>query len=153
MESRFINPPKAEGSVRDVKLHEVTIDALREQRKRTWKGNRENFVFQNTHGHTIHRHTLNRLVVKPTLREAGLLDNRSIKETRASYITNALDCAERMSFIQRQVGHVNTKMIVEHYYRFVPADDDGQKLESAWKSTSILPDLGNGDLELSENKR
>ncbi len=144
---------KTEGSVRDVKLHEVAIEALREQRKRTWKGDRENFVFQNTHGRTIHRQTLNQLVVKPTLREAGLLDNRSIKETRSSYITNALDCAERMSFIQKQVGHVNTKMIVEHYYRFVPADDDGKKLESAWKSTSILPDPGNGDLELSENKR
>lgn len=29
-------------------------------------------------------------------------------------------------------------MIVDHYYRYVPAPDDGAKLENAWNSTSIL---------------
>jgi len=34
--------------------------------------------------------------------------------TRASFITNALDENERMSFIQMQVGHMTTRMIVDH---------------------------------------
>jgi integrase len=54
---------------------------------------------------------------------------------RTSYITNALDRNERMSFIQKQVGHTTTRMIVDHYYRHVPAPDDGNRLEVAWNST------------------
>ena len=45
-----------------------------------------------------------------------------------------------MSFIQKQAGHTTTRMIVDHYYRYVPASDDGSRLENAWKTTSILPE-------------
>jgi integrase len=45
-----------------------------------------------------------------------------------------------MSFVQKQVGHTTTRMIVDHYYRYVPAPDDGAKLEEAWNSTRILPE-------------
>lgn len=63
----------------------------------------------------------------------------SIKDTRVSYITNSLDQNERMGFIQKQVGHTSTRMIVNNYYRYIPATDDGTHLENAWNSTSILP--------------
>lgn len=132
--------PKTESSIRDVKLPEVVIEALREQRKRTWKGNRENFVFLNREGRNIHRQTLNRGVIRPTLKKAGIATHISIKDTRASFITNSLDKNERLSFVQSQVGHTTTRMIVDHYYRHVPAPDDGARLEEAWNSTRILPD-------------
>lgn len=148
---RIYKSTKNEGSYRDVKLSKMVIDALREQRKRTWKGDRENFVFLNRAGRNIHRHTLNKNVIKPTLLKAGISANRSVKETRASYITNSLDSTERMSFIKNQVGHVNTRMIVEHYYRTIPADEDGKKLEEAWNSTRILPEQDGPDLEVTEN--
>jgi integrase len=131
---------KTESSNRDVKIPGFVVEALRQQRKRTWKGNGDNFVFLNTQGRPIHRHTINRLVVKPTLTKMGISYNISIKDTRASFITNALDQNERMSYIQKQVGHTTTRMIVDHYYRYVPAPDDGAKLENAWNSTSILPE-------------
>ena len=143
--------PKTESSIRDIKLPKIVIEALREQRKRTWKGNGENFVFLNTKGNNIHRHTINNSVVRPTLKKAGISSNISIKDTRATYITNSLDENERMSFIQKQVGHTTTRMIVDHYYRYVPAPDDGKRLEDAWNSTSILPDQDDVDLEVIEN--
>jgi integrase len=59
--------PKTESSIRDVKLQSFVVDALREQRKRTWKGNGENFVFVNKEGRHLHRHTLNRTVIAPAL--------------------------------------------------------------------------------------
>lgn len=134
--------PKTESSIRDVRIPGFVVEALREQRKRTWKGNGDDFVFLNTQGRPIHRHTINRLVVKPTLEKMGVSNDISMKDTRASFITNALDQNERMSYVQKQVGHTTTRMIVDHYYRYVPAPEDGAKLEDAWNSTSILPEQG-----------
>jgi integrase len=125
--------PKTHGSVRDIKLSASVVNALLEQQKRTWKGDGENFVFMSKRGRHINRHALNDTVFKPTLLKAGLPTNRSLKDTRASFITNSLDHNERLSFIQRQVGHNSTRMIIDHYYNYVPSADDGKKLESAWE--------------------
>jgi len=124
------------------KIPEFILESLREQRKRTWKGNGDDFVFLNKRGRPIHRHTMNRCVINPTLEKLGITTRISIKDTRASFITNAMDNNERMSYVQKQVGHITTRMIVDHYYRYVPVPDDGVKLENAWNSTSILPELG-----------
>jgi hypothetical protein len=40
-----------------------------------------------------------------------------------------------------------TRMIVDYCYRYVPAPDDGAKLENAWKSTRILPELERAELQ------
>jgi integrase len=126
--------PKTKGSIRNVKLSEFVVNAFYEQQKRTWKGNGEDFVFLSKRaGRHINRHTLNDVVFKPTLVKAGLPTDRSLKDTRASFITNALDHNERLSFIQKQVGHNSTRMIIEHYYNYIPSADDGKKLESAWE--------------------
>lgn len=135
--------PKTDSSIRDVKIPGFVVVSLREQRERTWKGNGDNFVFLNTKGRPIHRHTINNCVIKPTLEKLSIKTAISIKDTRSSFITNAVDQNERLSYIQKQVGHTNTRMIVDHYYRYVPAPDDGAKLENAWNSTRILPDHGN----------
>jgi len=131
--------PKTDSSIRDVKVPGFVVEALREQRKRTWKGDGDDFVFLNTQGRPIHRHTINNCVINPILEKLGITTAISIKDTRTSFITNALDQNERLSYIQKQVGHTNTRMIVDHYYRYVPAPDDGTKLENAWNSTRILP--------------
>ena len=46
---------------------------------------------------------------------------------------------------------LSTRMIVDHYYRHIPATDDGTHLENAWNSTSILPVSEGSNLELTEN--
>jgi len=84
------------------------------------------------------------------LKKIGIDKNLSIKDARASYITNSLDQNERMSFIQKQVGHTTTRMIVDHYYRYTPAPDDGSHLENAWNSTRVLPELERTVLEPDE---
>ena len=131
-------------------MPEFVIVELREQRKRTWKGNVDDFVFLNRAGRPLHRHTLNNSVIKRTLKKVGITTPISIKDTRASFITNALDENERMSFIQKQVGHATTRMIVDHYYRYTPAPDDGSRLEKAWNSTRILPESDGSKSEVSE---
>ncbi len=143
--------PKTEGSVRDVRLPDFVIEVLREQRKRTWKGDGNNFVFLSKTGLPIHRHTLNKNIIRPALKKAGIVSNTSIKDTRASYITNSLDNAERISFIQKQVGHKTSRMIIDHYYRYTPAPDDGLKLEKAWNSTRILPESADVENQSVEN--
>ena len=140
--------PKTDSSIRDVKVPGFVIEALREQRKRTWNGDGDAFVFLNTFGRPIHRHTINGRVIRPTLKKMGLANRISIKDTRALFTTNALDQNERMSYVQKQVGHTTTRMIVDHYYRYVPAPDDGSKIENAWKSTSILPEQVGGVLQV-----
>jgi hypothetical protein len=78
-------------------------------------------------------------------------DHSALKRLRkASYITNTLDRNERMSFIQKQVGHTTTRMIVGHYYRHVPAPNDGDRLEDAWNSASILPVSEDAKSQVSE---
>jgi integrase len=106
-----IKEPKTENSLRDVKLTGVVLDALREQRKQTWKGNGENFVFLNRAGRPIYHHSLNHRVFKPMLEKIGIYKDLSLKDTRASYITNSMDKNERMSFVQKQVGHTTSDMI------------------------------------------
>ena len=75
----------------------------------------------------------------------------SIKDTRASFITNALDENERLSYIQKQVGHTTTRMIVDHDYRHTPAPDDGGRLAKAWKSASIVSDQEDAETQVVDN--
>ena len=127
--------PKTKSSIRTIQLTPLVVDALRQQRKHTMK--KSEFVFLNQFGRNIHQHTLNIHVFKPTLEKAELATDRSCKDTRSSYITNSLDNNERMGFIQKQVGHTTTKMIVEHYYNHLPASDDGKGLEKACRDIAL----------------
>lgn len=132
--------PKTQSSIRDIKINKFVVDALREQRKLTW--GKSEYVFLNKAGRPLNAHTINGKVFKPTLEKAGLDTNRSCKDTRGTFITNALDLNEKMSFVQRQVGHTTTKMIINHYYNHIPSDDEGDKLEDAFeKSTRVVPKL------------
>ncbi|MFZ0611110.1 MAG: hypothetical protein WAM73_02625 [Desulfobacterales bacterium] len=64
-----------------------------------------------------------------TLKKAGLSVNRSCRDTRGTFITNALDANETMGFVQNQVGHSSIKPIVNHYYNRIPRVEDGQNLK------------------------
>ena len=125
--------PKTKSSIRIVKLSPVATKALKLQKEHTF--GKSEFVFLNRFSRNIHQHSVNIHVFKPTLIKADLSLNRSCKDTRSSYITNSLDNNERMGFVQHQVGHSTTKMIVEHYYNHLPAPDDGKGLEKAFMDT------------------
>jgi integrase len=72
---------------------------------------------------------------KPTLKKAGLSENRRCRDTRGTFIINALVASETMGFVQNQVGHSSIKPIVNHYYNRIQRDEDGLKMEEALKST------------------
>jgi integrase len=131
--------PKTKSSVRFVKLSKMATKALQLQKEHTF--GKSEFVFLNKYGRNIHQHSINSKVFKPTLIKAGLKSASSCKDTRSSYITNSLDNNERMGFVQKQVGHTTTKMIVEHYYNHIPAPDDGNGLEKAFGDTIVLDNL------------
>lgn len=125
--------PKTESSIRFVELSSMAIKALQTQKEHTF--GKSDFVFLNRLGRNIHQHSVNIHVFKPTLLKAGLSSGSSCKDTRSSYITNSLDNNERMGFVQKQVGHKTTKMIIDHYYDYIPAPDDGKGLEKAFTDT------------------
>jgi len=137
--------PKTKSSVRFVKLSPMAIEALQLQKEHTL--GKSEFVFLNMFGRNINPHSMNIHVFKPTLLKAGLSSDRSCKDTRSSYITDSLDNNERMGFVQQQVGHSTTKMIVEHYYNHIPAPDDGKGLEKAFADINVLD---NSTLETSK---
>ena len=133
--------PKTPSSVRIVKMAQTVKEAFRIQMKRTM--GKSDQVFLNKHGRRLKADSVNNNVFKPTLRNAGLPEKLSCKDTRGTYITNAIDNQETLGFVQKQVGHVSTKMIVQHYYNHIPRTDDGSKLDEAFKQsekvTRILP--------------
>jgi integrase len=131
---------KCDHSKRAIKVSDSVLERLRDQYDLTWKGHADNYVFVNKKGRPIHRHTLNNSIIIPTLKKAGIETHISIKDTRASYVTNSLDIGERVSFIRKQAGHKTNQMIIDYYYRDTPAPTDVMQLEKAWNSTSIPPD-------------
>ena len=131
--------PKTSSSKRQVKLNVITKEILVRQVKKT-KGRSEH-VFLNRDGRPLRADSVNAHHFKPTLKKAGLSVNRSCRDTRGTFITNALDANETMGFVQNQVGHSSIKPIVNHYYNRIPRVEDGQKLEETLKTTRVLPDL------------
>ena len=135
--------PKTKESVRFVKLSPVTVKALKLQKEHTF--GKSEFVFLNTLGRNLNSHSVNCHVFKTTLLKAGLPSNRSCKDTRTSYITGTIDNHERLSFVQKQVGHKTTQMIIKHYYKHIPASDDGKAFEKAFAETVAMKNLTSGD--------
>jgi integrase len=125
--------PKTKSSIRYVRLSAIVVEALKRQKEQTF--GKSEFVFLNRSNRNIHQNSMNYRIFKPTLKKAGLSMDRSCKDTRSSYITNSIDNNERIGFVQNQVGHETTKMIIDHYYRHIPAPDDGKGLEDAFSKT------------------
>jgi integrase len=131
--------PKTSSSKRQVKLNGITKEILVRQVKKT-KGKSEH-VFLNRDGRPLRADSVNAHHFKPTLKKAGLSVNRSCRDTRGTFITNALDANETIGFVQNQAGHSSIKPIVNHYYNRIPRVEDRQKLEETLKTTRVLPDL------------
>jgi integrase len=68
----------------------------------------------------------------PALKRAGIR-TRQPYQTRHTFATLALSAGEAIGWVSRQMGHANTKMVIEHYYRFIPnlTRRDGSALDRA----------------------
>ncbi|PCI64939.1 MAG: hypothetical protein COB38_12070 [Gammaproteobacteria bacterium] len=108
---------KTDGSFRTVDMSSVVFDALKAQEKVS--KNLSKFVFCNGAGAPINYRNVSRRVWHPTLRYLGLKARRAY-QTRHTAATIWLASGESIEWIARQMGHVNSSMIVKVYSRYVP---------------------------------
>lgn len=54
-------------------------------------------------------------------------------QTRHTFATLALSAGEAIGWVSKQMGHRNTKMTIERYYRFIPnlTRQDGSAFDKA----------------------
>ncbi len=139
--------PKTRGSIRDVKMLPMVVEALRDQRKATL--GKSPYVFLNRYGRPLKPCPLRKHAWTDVLKKVGL-DYRTLMHTRHTYITMMLDSGEHIGWVARQVGHTSPKMIFERYYKYIKnyQGDDGEKfmervyyagMGKAEKVTPILP--------------
>lgn len=131
--------PKTTASVRDVKMIPPVIDALREQMKMTM--GRSDYVFLNYYNRPLNAHSVNIHTWKPTLIKCGFTP-RPLYQTRHTFATLMLDGGEHPGWVAKMMGHVNLKMIHEHYYSYIKnyQRDDG----STFMEKVYSPDLQGG---------
>lgn len=79
-------------------------------------------------------------VRNPALKRADIRSHTP-HQTRHTLAALALPAGEAPGWVSRQMGHRYTKMIIEHYYRFVPnlTRQDGSAFDKA-ASRLPLPD-------------
>ena len=54
----------------------------------------------------------------PALKRAGIRE-RTPYHTRHTFATLALSAGEEIGWVARQLGHVDTEMVIRHYYRWI----------------------------------
>ncbi len=132
--------PKTAGSVRDIKILPPVAEALRSQRRVTM--GKSPYVFLNFYGRPLFPHSVNIHVWKPALKKIGL-SPRPLIQTRHTFATLMLDAGEQPGWVARMMGHVNLKMILEHYYSHIKnyQRDDG----AAFMKNVYDPNVAPGD--------
>jgi integrase len=153
--------PKTEGSIRDIKMLPMVLEAMRDQRNATF--GKSPYVFLNRYGRTLKPCPLRKHAWMDVLEKLGL-EYRTMMHTRHTFITMMLDSGEHIGWVARQVGHTSAKMIFERYYSYIEnyQTDDGQKFMDrvynarlnaarAEKVTPFLPHLKNREKDLFSN--
>jgi integrase len=108
--------PKTPASIRDIKMVPPVVEALRAQRKATM--GKSEYVFLNFYGRPLRPNSVNYHIWKPALKKAGLKP-RSLYQTRHTFATLTLDGGEVPGWVQKMMGHVSLKMILERYYSYI----------------------------------
>jgi integrase len=121
---------KTPGSARAVDLRPQVVRALKEQQ--TSSRLKTDFVFCSSVGGPLDRDNLMNRVWYPALKRAGIRERKPY-QTRHTFATLALSAGEAIGWMFKQMGHSNTKMIIDHYYRFIPnlTRQDGSAFDKA----------------------
>jgi len=127
---------------RDVDLVERAIAALKVQKEHTFLKDGEIFANPVT-GKPWHDERSQRdHYWKPSLRRCGIRARRAY-QTRHTYATNALAGGVNPTYVSRQMGHKNAKMLFTIYAKWIDGADRGRekaKLEAMLKGAEIAPE-------------
>ena len=123
---------KTKGSHRDVDMLPMVEEALRSHLEAT--DGKGQYVFSNARGGPLFQEGMRRRVWTPTVERAGLR-HRNAYQTRHTFATLMLSQGEEIAWVARMMGHTTTRMIVEHYYKFIPhrARQDGDRFTKAFQ--------------------
>ena len=121
---------KTRGSARPVDLRPQVVRALKEQQAASRL--KSEWVFCNAFGGPLDRDNLMNCVWYPALTRAGIRARKPY-QTRHTFATLALSAGEAIGWVAKQMGHASTKMVIEHYYRFIPnlTRQDGSAFDKA----------------------
>jgi hypothetical protein len=92
-------------------------------------------VFSNVCGGPLFLEGLHRRIWGPTLQRAGLRHHNHY-QTRHTFATLMLSQGEEIAWVAHMMGHVNTRMIVERYYQYIPrrTRQDGDRFTTAFEA-------------------
>lgn len=140
-----VEPPKNEGSIRDISMSQPVYDALMLQKK--WTEERD-YVFVTANGSNLIHNNVTKRVWYPLLRHLGLKKRRPY-QTRHTAATLWLAAGENPEWIARQLGHATTEMLFRIYSRYVPnlTRQDGSAFDRL-----LTRELGNQDKEDSNDE-
>jgi len=121
---------KTPGSTRDVDLRPQVVRALKEQQAATRL--KSDWIFCNVIGGPLDRDNLMNRVWYPALKRAGVHERKPY-QTRHTFATLALSAGEEIGWVAEQMGHKNTKMVIEHYYKHIKNNtrQDGSAFDKA----------------------
>ncbi|WP_262693616.1 tyrosine-type recombinase/integrase [Kordiimonas aquimaris] len=125
---RRMVPTKTDGSMRDIDMNSMVLDALA-RHKRGAEGCSE-YVFASSTGQPYSNRYVTRCIWYPLLKQLGLKARRPY-QTRHTAATLWLASGESPEWIARQMGHTTTEMLFRVYSRYVPnlTRQDGSAFE------------------------
>lgn len=126
---RVDGPPKTRSSIRDVDMGQVVYEALKGQEAHSRIVDPEGYVFLNEKkqplGDEYMRQKFRHILTRADIRL------RPPKQMRHTFATLHLAAGEQISWVSRMLGHVNSKITLERYNRFIPnlTHQDGSAFE------------------------
>jgi integrase len=95
------------------------------------------YVFPGRHGGPLYQESVRINVWNPALERAGLT-HRNPYQTRHTFASLMLANGEEPAWVARMMGHATTKMLYEHYYRFIQhrTRQDGDRFTQAFQAAS-----------------
>ena len=133
---------KTDGSMRDIQMNDMVVEALTSQLKAT--GGLSEYVFCSRSGNPIDNQNFLNRVWAPLLRHLSLQHRRAY-QMRHTAATLWLASGEAPEWIARQLGHTSTEMLFRVYSRYVPnlTRRDGSAMERMLKQhLSLAPVSG-----------
>jgi len=133
---------KTDGSMRDIQMNEMVVQAMKAQYQAT--GKLSEYVFCTRSGKPIDNQNFLNRVWSPLLRHLGL-EHRRAYQMRHTAATLWLAAGEAPEWIARQLGHTSTEMLFRVYSRYVPnlTRRDGSAMDRLLKQhISLAPVSG-----------